>query len=187
MSLLSRIAPVLAVLLSVSVAPVALMPVALAQQPAAPAAPTPSGPTPLGQFGDWQAFENGTGKSKSCFVTSSPKDRQPSNLNRDPATLFVTHRPKEGVRNELNIAAGFPMKEGDTASLTIGTATYVLYAKDRGAWVKDPAQEPAVLADMKKGRDLVFEGVSKRNNKTTDRYSLSGLSQALAAIAKACP
>lgn len=164
---------------------------AMAQQPAAlppaAAAPPVAGPTPLGQFGDWNAFENGTGKSKACFVTSAPKDRQPSNLNRDPATFFVTHRPKEGVRNEVNIATGFPMKEGDTASLTIGTANYVLYAKDKGAWVKNPAEEPAVLAAMKKSRDLVFEGVSKRNNKTTDRYSLSGLNQALAAIAKACP
>jgi hypothetical protein len=32
----------------------------------------------------------------------------------------------------------------------------------------------------------VFEGTSRRGNKTVDRYSLAGLSDALEAIAKAC-
>lgn len=151
----------------------------LAQQGAAP--------TSLGQFGDWQAFQAGEGASKSCFAASSPKDRQPAHLNRDPANIFITHRPRDKVRNELNIAAGFPMKDGDTASLTVGTARFMLYAKDRGAWVKTPAEEPAILAAMRKGRELTFEAVSKRNNRTTDRYSLIGLTQALDAISRACP
>jgi hypothetical protein len=152
-----------------------------------PAPPKPGAtPTPLGQFGDWQAFQLGATKGKSCFAISSPKERKPPGLTRDPATFFVTHRPGEGVRNEISLIVGFPMKEGSDANIKIGKSSYALYTKETNAWVKNAGDEGSVIAVMKKGKDLVFEGTSRRGNKTTDRYSLDGLSQALEAISKAC-
>jgi invasion protein IalB len=156
---------------------------AQAQKPAA----GPAQPTPLGQFGDWQAFQLGQTKGRSCFAISNPKERKPAGLNRDPATFFVTHRPGEGVKNEISLIVGFPMKDGSDASIKIGKSAYSLYTKEANAWVKNAAEEGTVISVMKKGKDLVFEGVSRRGNKTSDRYSLAGLSQALDAIAKACP
>jgi hypothetical protein len=159
---------------------------AQAQKPAAKPAAAAQ-PTALGQFGDWQAFQLGAAKGKSCFTISNPKERKPAGLNRDPATFFVTHRPGEGVHNEISLIAGFPMKEGADASITIGKQSYALYTKEANAWVKNAGEENTVIATMKKSKDLVFEGTSKRGNKTTDRYSLAGLSDALDAISKACP
>ena len=158
-----------------------------APKPAPPAATTNQQPTSLGRFGDWQAFQLGTAKTKSCFAVSSPKERKPEGLNRDPATFFVTHRPGEGVRNEISLIAGFPMKEGGDASITIGKVSYSLYTKEANAWIKNAADEGTAVATMKKGKDVVFDGASRRGNKTTDRYSLTGFSEALAAISKACP
>ena len=160
---------------------------AQAQKPAAKPAAGAAQPASLGQFGDWQAFTLGTAKGKSCFAISNPKDRKPPGLNRDPATFFVTHRPGEGVHNEISLIAGFPMKEGADAAITIGKARYALYTKEANAWVKNAGEEGTVIGVMKKSKDLVFEGTSKRGNKTTDRYSLSGISGALDAISKACP
>jgi hypothetical protein len=160
--------------------------IAQTQKPAA-AKPATAQPSPLGQFGDWQAFQLGTAKGKSCFTISNPKERKPGGLNRDPATFFVTHRPGEGVHNEISLIAGFPMKEGADASITIGKQSYALYTKEANAWVKNAGEENTVIAVMKKSKDLVFEGTSKRGNKTIDRYSLAGLSDALDAISKACP
>ena len=91
------------------------------------------------------------------------------------------------MHNEISLIAGFPMKEGSDASITIGKSTYALYTKETNAWVKNAGEEGTVIAVMKKGHDLVFEGTSKRGNKTTDRYSLAGISDALDAISKACP
>src|SRR5262245_15003429 len=56
-----------------------------ATKPATGAKPVAAGastPTPLGQFGDWQAFQLGSAKSKSCFAISNPKERKPAGLNR---------------------------------------------------------------------------------------------------------
>lgn len=155
----------------------------------APASAAAAGaqPTPLGQFGDWQAFQNGTAKGKSCFAITSPKDRKPARLKRDPATLFITRRPGEGVKNELSMITGFGMKDGGDATLKIGRSSYTLYTKGSNAWVKNAAEEGTVVNTMRKSREAVFTGASKRGNKTTDRYSLDGLPQALDAITKGCP
>jgi hypothetical protein len=144
-------------------------------------------PTRIGQFGDWQAFQLGSAKGRSCFAITSPKERKPEGLNRDPATFFVTHRPGEGVKNEISLIVGFPMKDGSGANIKIGKSAYELYTKETNAWVKNSTEERSVIGVMRKGKDLVFEGTSRRGNKTVDRYSLTGLSDALDAIAKACP
>ena len=154
---------------------------------AAPAAQGKAQPTPLGQFGDWSAFQVGNAKGRSCFTISSPKERKPDKLERDPATIFVTRRPGEGVHNEISLIVGFPMKEGGNATIKIGKTSFSLYTKEANAWVKNAAEEGNVIAAMRKGGNLVFDGTSKRGNKTTDRYSLSGLPQALESISKACP
>jgi hypothetical protein len=39
---------------------------------------------------------------------------------------------------------------------------------------------------MRKGRDLEMKSTSARGNATTDRYSLSGISQALDRVAQEC-
>jgi hypothetical protein len=184
-----RIALVMAAILSATPA------FAQAQKPA-PAKPAAGKPAPaaagaqpasLGQFGDWQAFQLGTAKGKSCFAITNPKDRKPAGLTRDQATFFVTHRPGEGVHNEISLIVGFPMKDGAGASLSVGKSNYELYTKETNAWVKNAAEEGTVIGVMKKSHDMTFEGTSKRGNKTTDRYSLTGLSDALDAISKACP
>lgn len=155
---------------------------------AAPAPTTPGAqPTSLGQFGDWQAFQNGTGKSKSCFAITSPKERKPSRLKRDPATLFITRRPGEGVKNELSMISGFTMKDDGEATLKVGRSSFTLYTKGSNAWVKNAAEQGTVVNTMRKSRDAVFTGASKRGNKTIDTYSLNGLPDAIDAIAKGCP
>jgi invasion protein IalB len=142
--------------------------------------------TPIGQFGDWQAFQTGSAKTLVCFVISRPKTRAPEGLNRDPASFFITHRPGQGVKNEISIIAGFPMKEGQDALVKIGATTFSMFTKEANAWVKNASEEPAVLTAMKKGKALTFEGTSRRGNVTTDTYSLAGLSDALDAVSKSC-
>ena len=55
-----------------------------------------------------------------------------------------------------------------------------------GAWVKNPAEEARMVDAMRKGADLVVTGESGKGTKSTDRYTLKGLSQALDRVAAEC-
>ena len=81
---------------------------------------------------------------------------------------------------------GYPQKPGVDASATIGSANFVLYTQNDGAWVKNAAEEPEMVETMRRGADLVVKSMSAHGTKTTDTYSLKGLGQALDKVAEEC-
>jgi len=159
-----------------------------AQQKTAPAKPAQPAASPslLGQYGDWGVYVSQNPKTKICFALSQPKERQPATLKRDPAYFFVSTRPGENVKNEVSILVGFPLKEDVEASLQVGSDTYSLYARKDGAWVRNIADEARLIESLRKGSSLTVKSTSLRGNVTTDRYSLSGVTQALDRAAQEC-
>ena len=144
--------------------------------------------TLLGQFGDWGAYKAAPGGKKVCFALSKPTSAtiDPSNKKRDPSYAFVSTRPAEKVKNEISVIVGYPQKSGHDATATVGNANYVLYTQNDGAWVKNAAEEPKMIEAMRKGAELVVKSESHTGAKTTDTYSLKGLSDALAKVADEC-
>jgi invasion protein IalB len=144
--------------------------------------------TLLGQFGDWGAYKANPGGKLVCFALSKPTKAvtDPPGRNRDPSYAFVSTRPAEKVKNEVSVIVGYPQKPGVDASATIGTASYVMYTQNDGAWVKNAAEEAQMVDAMRKGSDMVIKSISTHNTKTTDTYSLKGISDALDKVAAEC-
>ena len=138
----------------------------------------------LGKYGDWGAYMSGAGASKVCFALSQPKDRVPKGLTRDPAYAFVSTRPGQNVRNEVSFIMGFSMKGAPSAA--VDGKAFPLEAKDKSAFVKNPAEEARVLDTLKSGTRLTVKATSARGNDTTDTYSLTGLGKALEKLASDC-
>lgn len=139
----------------------------------------------VAQFGDWVVHAS-TGGPKVCYATSQPKQRLPEGLNRDPAFLFISTRPSQNVKEEVSITVGFPLKEKSAVTVTVGSTSFELYTQDQGAWVRNAADEAKLVDAMRKGRDLTVVSTSTRGNQTTDKYSLTGISQALDRAAQEC-
>lgn len=146
----------------------------------------PGGATLLASYGDWGVYTAKTGRSEICYALSQPKDRQPKNLSRDPAYLFVSFRPAENVKNEVAVVLGFAAKDNGPAEAVIGKATYALLTKDTNAWLKNPAEEGQAIGTMAKSQSVVVKAQSARGNQLTDRYSLNGFGQALERARKEC-
>lgn len=159
-----------------------------------PAAAQPKKPEPtdqatlLGQFGDWGAYKATPNGKTVCFALSKPTSAvtDPPGRNRDPSYAFVSTRPAEKVKNEVSVIVGYPQKSGVDASATIGSASYVMYTQNDGAWVKNAAEESQMVEAMRKGSDLVIKSESTHGTKTTDTYSLKGISDALEKVAAEC-
>ena len=167
-------------------------PAAAQQQPAASGRPAPaSAPggaaaTLVASFGDWGVYTAQLGRTKICYALTQPKDRQPSNVSRDPAYLFVSFRPAENVRNEVAFVMGFPTRESGTAEASIGNAKYALLTKDQNAWLKNPAEEGQAITTMGRGQTVLVRAQSSRGTQLTDRYSLAGFGSALDRARKEC-
>jgi invasion protein IalB len=152
----------------------------------AQAQPATAGPSLIGQFGDWGVYVSQGPRTKICYALSQPKDRQPGNLKRDPGYFFISTRPGESIKNEVSVMVGFPIKEGSEATAEIGGTNFALYTKTDSAWVRNIAEEARLVDALRKGRELTVKSTSVRGNVTTDKYSLSGIAQALDRVAQEC-
>jgi invasion protein IalB len=160
-------------------------PVKPAVKPAAAAGPAK--PMLVGTYGDWGAYSTQGGKAKICYALAQPKERTPASLKKEQAYIFISNRPAEGVKNEISVIMGVPLKEGAAeAKAEVGAATFDLVSKGQNAWVKNAADETRFIDAMKKGSKLTVKGTLVKGGAATDSYSLSGLGQALDRVVKDC-
>jgi invasion protein IalB len=184
--------------IALAVAAVALAMPAAAQAPAKKSPPPkqaapavgPGGAQPnlLGQYGDWGAYAAAAGGGKVCYALATPSSTRtnPPNRPRDAVYLFISTRPAENVRNEVSVIIGYQLKPDSEVNVEIGNNKFVMYTKGDGAWISNAAEESRMVETMRKGSDIVVTGTSSRGTKSTDRYSLKGLAQALDRTAKEC-
>src|SRR6185437_11330695 len=142
----------------------------------------------LGQFGDWGAYKASPGGKPVCFAFSKPTSAatEPAGRKRDASYAFVSTRPAEKVKNEVSVIVGYPQKAGVDASASLGSASYVMYTQNDGAWVKNAAEEAQMVEAMRKGSELVIKSISTRGTKCVDTYSLKGIGEALDKVAEEC-
>jgi invasion protein IalB len=151
-----------------------------------PAQGASAAPSLIAQYGDWGVYVSQSPKTKICYALSQPKDRQPAGLKRDPGYFFISTRPGENIRNEVSVVVGFTIKDGADATVEIGAASFPFFTKNDGAWMKNAAEEARLIEALRKGHDFTVKSTSQRGNPTNDRYSLSGIGQALDRVGQEC-
>ena len=139
----------------------------------------------LQTFRDWSVYA-ATGTPKVCFAVSKPSSSNPSNVKRGPILFYISQWPEDKVVNEISVKMGYPFSEGAKATATIGSAKFEMFTKDEGAFIEKPEDETKMVEAMKAGNAMTIEGTSSRGTKTSDAYSLLGISDALARVAKEC-
>ena len=170
----------------------AAKPAAPANKPAATQASTKpvasDEPKLLGQYGEWAAYTATPNGKKLCFALAKPGSSQtePPNRPRDPAYLFISTRPGDKVKEEISLIIGYALKANTEVTAAVGGTNFALYTQEDGAWIKNASDEPKMIEAMRKGSDLVVKGESGRGTKTTDTFSLKGISQALDRVGQEC-
>ena len=157
-------------------------------------AQTQAEPARLGIYKNWTAWASGNGTSKQCFITSRPQSLLPQGALRGTVFMSVSHRPTDGVRNEVGLRVGYPFSDKSRPYATIGERRFQFFSGaslqngvKEWAWLQDLAQHDAMVQAMKRGARLSFRGTSQRGTLTTDTYSLLGFTAAMRAIDAACP
>ena len=159
--------------------------------PVVAAAPAPTAAAKarlLEKIGDWSVFIHEDTSGRVCFAASAPTDMQPkaATARRTTVVFYVTAWKKDGVRNEISVKLGYPIKPKSTAAVTAGGASFTLPSDDDKAYTKDLADEQKLLAAMSGGGSMVVKATSAKGTATTDQYSLEGLAAAVHKAQQAC-
>ncbi|MFP3944689.1 MAG: invasion associated locus B family protein [Alphaproteobacteria bacterium] len=154
---------------------------------AAGTGPATAAPQSLGTFGDWSAFSYDDGNGKVCFVISEPKSKKLSRRARRGDVFFmVTHWTAKNKYGEPSVIIGYPFKKTFSPTIKIGSDSFRMKVNEDGAWIEDNAEERKLIETMKAGVRMTVTGMSRRGTRSTDRYSLSGVTAALDKIDDAC-
>lgn len=139
-------------------------------------------PTRIQQFNAWGAYSYQATGGKVCYVLSIPKEKAPSSVDHGDIFFLVSQRPGQNISYEPQAMMGYPLKENSKVNVTVDGRTFVMFTKGNSAWVENAAEEPALVAAMKSGKDMSVQATSRRGTGTTYSYSLSGISAALKQI-----
>lgn len=136
----------------------------------------------LGEFRDWTAYTATESTGPVCFALSKPTEVSPSPDEFTEAWLYLTNRPSESVRNELNLVAGFIFAPDTPATATISGQTFELFTDKDAAWLLDPNQNDNLAGALRAGSTVVIEGTSDKGIRIVETFSLSGATAASRAI-----
>jgi hypothetical protein len=136
----------------------------------------------LGEFRDWAAYSAAEGSGRVCFAMSKPTDVSPPVDGYTQGYLYLTHRPAEGVTNELNLVAGFDFAPDQPAKLTVSGKSFDLFTQKDAAWLLDPSQNDDLAGALRAGSTVVIEGTTDKGILVTETFSLSGATAASRAI-----
>jgi invasion associated locus B (IalB) protein len=139
---------------------------------------------------DWSVFveDNPT----ECWGVSAPtgtvntRDGKVVAVNRGNTLLFVSFRPGTNIAGEVSFTGGYPFKEGTTVNVKIGSASYELFVDGDWAWPASIGEDAKIATSMKRGATAVVSGVSSRDTRTEDTFSLLGFTAALEEAERRC-
>ena len=140
----------------------------------------------LGTFGDWEAYKETEGGKTVCYMGSQPTKARGKYKKRGETFILVTHRPAEKTMNVISINAGYTYQKASEVDAVIGKQTFKLFTDAGHAFAYDQKTDDALVKAMVKGAQMVIKGTSSRGTRTTDTYSLKGVTAAHKAIGKAC-
>lgn len=155
--------------------------------PSLAADPPADAPEVLGTFGEWTSFAEGNDKAKLCYAASAPIKKEGKYSSRGDTAVLVTHNLSDGSFDVVSIVAGYEFKPDEDVLAQVDSKKFTMFSKGDRAWNADAKDDRAMVAEMKRGRNLLVIGTSSRGTRTTDTYSLSGFTKAYQAIGKACP
>jgi invasion protein IalB len=136
--------------------------------------------------GAWGIYADSDTPKKVCFLAAQPQSVEPKGANRGPIYFYVSAWPKDGVQAEPSVKVGYPINSQRDVSISVGSDAFRLFAKGDRAFVSEPAEEQKLIESMKKGATAVVKATSTRGTNTTDTYSLSGITAALAKMDEVC-
>ena len=158
-------------------------------------APAGVQPASIGEFKDWNAYMAPVKGGKVCYALATPAKPQPSRRRRrsesaappEGAYFFISNRPQDGVHNEVSVMPGFALKQNSEVELTVDGATFRLYTRGDGAFMNNNEDQAALVTAMRAARrNMTVEATSARGRKSTQNYSLAGISDALDKVNAEC-
>ncbi|AEQ53258.1 invasion associated locus B family protein [Pelagibacterium halotolerans] len=140
----------------------------------------------LGEHNAWSAYATTESAGQICFVLSRPTATEPTPAGFTEAYFYITHRPAQGIRSEINVVSGYQFEPQSMATLTVGSQNFELFTEGDAAWMAEPGQSETAVQAIRAGSTMSVTGTSADGQSVRQSFSLSGATAAGRAMDGAC-
>ena len=124
--------------------------------------------------GSWSAFKDESGKNKLCYIASEPTKKTGNYKRRGDTYVLITQRPEEKKFDVFELRAGYNYKKNSTVIIDIADQKFDLFTYKNTAWARNSKTDRSLARAMIRGQTMTVTGISSRETKTLDTYSLKG-------------
>jgi Invasion associated locus B (IalB) protein len=140
-------------------------------------------PSKIKQFNAWGSYSYTATGGKVCYILSTPTAMEPASVDHGDIFFLISQKPGQGVSYEPQVVMGYKMQDGSKVVVDIDGKKYNLFTRGESAWMENAAEEPQLVASLRKGTAMKVDAKSQRGTATHYTYSLSGVTAALQSIA----
>ncbi|MFT6106612.1 MAG: hypothetical protein ACJA0S_000670 [Rickettsiales bacterium] len=137
-----------------------------------------------GKFADWSIFVYDNGNKKICYMTSLPIKKNGNYYQRGEPYFLVTNS-NDNI-DEITISSGYNYKEFSEVELSFGLKKFNIFTYKNLSWSNSKTDDIDIIKEMKRNLDIVVKGLNKKNEYSSDTYSLIGFNQAFRKMKEAC-
>lgn len=142
-------------------------------------------PSVVNQYKDWVVFTEDSGGEKLCYAATKATDMAPKSADHGDVWFYVSNWQSGKARNQPSLKVGYDLRGDLPGKAKIGRSNWSLFGVGREAFAQD-GDDPALVRQLKRGRELRVEATSNRNTRVTYHFSLSGSSSAIDRAASVC-
>jgi hypothetical protein len=140
----------------------------------------------LGKSGGWESFVYGEGAGKTCYLAAAAEKVQGGEKGKTSTYLIVTHRPGAKGMDEVSVNGTYGFKKESDVVLQVGPNRNALFTKGDRAWARDAEADKAIVALLRKGKEVTLRATPAKGPAITATLALAGFPEQLAAADKAC-
>jgi len=134
------------------------------------------------QNGDWHSYK----QDAKCWAASAPVRTEGSIAGRNGPYLAIQNDTSEGVRGSVAIVSGFDGSAEGEAKVSVDGEPFEVLPFANAAFPQSGKPETAMVAAMRKGREMSVTWTTASGETATDFYSLDGFTASLSQANEDC-
>lgn len=133
----------------------------------------------LKTFQGWSIFKHTDSDGETVLsLMASPTKSEGKYTQRGKPYCILTRSLNGKTPEFFMLVAGYSYLEKSHPSLHFTHTSFQLIPKLDKAFTPDEKEEKRIIEAMKRGKQMIVQGISARHTKTKDTYSLMGFSKA---------
>jgi invasion protein IalB len=139
-----------------------------------------------GVYGDWAVYTTKGPQGLVCYAETAASEKLPRKRSHGDVVFKVASWKSGAAREQVQLATNERLRIAAPGRATVGRTSFKLFSEGRDAFIDSMTDERKLVAEMRKGSDMLVTVMDEDGETLTYEFSLAGTTRALKEAAALC-